>query len=177
MPVDHIHLLVACAELHQQPQHACVVLVGFQAENGRQILLHQPRVLKGNRQSRCIRASESSWKKQCPPPLLPPVTSFHSLVSFFTAPSTACLWEPPNTSSRSRHCTSTCQDRKRLRSRCKMGVEVPGPSQPAQGLHPAHQNHRSPPPGLSHSTPARSSSLYPLTLSPILELHLFIQAL
>lgn len=34
VPVDHIHLLVACAKLHQQPQHACIVLVGFQAENG-----------------------------------------------------------------------------------------------------------------------------------------------
>lgn len=49
-----------------------------------------------------------------PPPA--PLTSFHSLVSFFIAPSTACLWEPPSTSSSSRHCTSTCQGKETLQS-------------------------------------------------------------
>ena len=29
MLADHVHLFVICAELHEQPQHASIVLVGF----------------------------------------------------------------------------------------------------------------------------------------------------
>lgn len=109
--------------------------------------------------------SDGSWgqraRSKAHHALLPPVTSLHSLVSFFTAPSTACLWEPPSTSTRSRHCTSTCQDQERLRVGHELGLKVPWPSQPIQGLCQAHQNRNSPPLGPSHSTPARPSSVHP----------------